>query len=196
MNGAATTMSQLSERQLVERIQAGDEQALLELHARYVHMVYSVAYRVLNDQMAAEEVAQDTFLRLWNKSDTYDPGKGAFGTWLLAIARHLAIDAFRQSQRRPLVGAVFMDDHPDLWDNLLGEHYGGDLRRTLLAVLGDLPGDQRDAIELAYFYGMTHSDISEYLHVPLGTVKTRLRLGMEKLRAAWMEPSVHPALDE
>ena len=196
MDNVAIDMSRLSEHQLLLHIQAGDEQALLELHSRYVNMVYSVAYRVLNDRMAAEEVTQDTFLRLWHKSDTYDANKGAFGTWLLTIARRLAIDVFRKSQRQPLLGAVFVEDNPDLWDNLLGAEYGGDLRRTLLAVMDDLPGNQRDAIHLAYFYGMTHRDIAAYLQVPLGTVKTRLRLGMEKLRAAWMEPAVHPAGDE
>jgi RNA polymerase sigma-70 factor (ECF subfamily) len=186
-----------TESHLLERIQAGDEQALLELYGRYVNVVYSVAYRVLNDQMAAEEVTQDTFLRLWHKSDAYDPAKGAFATWLLTIARRLAIDAFRQGQRRPLLGAVYVEDNPEMWDNLLGVDQSGELRRTLLAVIDDLPDEQRDAIQLAYFYGMTHSDISTYLGVPLGTVKTRLRLGMEKLRLAWMsEPSMHPARDD
>lgn len=189
-------MSQISEVNLIRQVQARDETALIELHRRYVNLVYSVAFRVLNDQMAAEEVTQDTFLRVWNKLDSYDPARGAFVTWLATIARRLAIDVFRQQERKPLLGAVSVDDNPDLWNSMLGDDQS-DLRRTLQAVMDDLPGDQRDALELAYFYGMTHSDIADYLQVPLGTVKTRIRLGMEKLRTAWnMEPSVNPSTDD
>jgi RNA polymerase sigma-70 factor (ECF subfamily) len=189
-------MSQLSESNLIQQVQAGDEAALIELHRRYVNLVYSIAYRVLNDQMAAEEVTQDTFLRVWNKSDSYDPERGAFVTWLATIARRLAIDVFRQQERKPLLGAVSVDESPDIW-NAVSRDDQSDLRRTLQAVLNDLPGDQRDVLELAYFYGMTHSDIASYLQVPLGTVKTRIRLGMEKLRIAWkMEPSVNPSADD
>jgi RNA polymerase sigma-70 factor (ECF subfamily) len=189
-------MSQLSEVNLIEQVRAGNESALIELHRRYVNLVYSVAYRVLNDQMAAEEVTQDTFLRLWNKSDSYDPDRGALVTWLATIARRLAIDVFRQQERRPLLGAMSVEDNPELWSTMLRDD-NSDLRRTLQAIMDDLPGDQRDALELAYFYGMTHSDIADYLQVPLGTVKTRIRLGMEKLRTAWnVEPSVSPGAED
>lgn len=189
-------MSQLSEVILLQQVQTGDETALFELHRRYVNLVYSVAFRVLNDQMAAEEVTQDTFMRVWNKVDSYDPARGAFVTWLATIARRLAIDVFRQQERKPLLGAVSMEDNPDLWNTVLRDDHN-DLRRTLQAVMDDLPSDQRDVLQLTYFYGMTHSDIADYLQVPLGTVKTRIRLGMEKLRIAWnMEPSINPTIDD
>jgi RNA polymerase sigma-70 factor (ECF subfamily) len=170
---------------LLQRIQAGDEEALVALHAQYANLVYSVAYRVLNDQMAAEEVTQDTFMRLWNKSYSFDPEKGRFITWLLTVTRRLAIDQFRQRQRRePRNGMLFIDEDPNLWETILATD-GSDLRRLLLSVLKELPTEQRELIELVYFYGMSHSDISETLQLPLGTVKTRIRLGMQKLRIAW-----------
>ena len=181
---------------LLQRIQAGDEEALLTLHARYVNLVYSVAYQVLDDRMAAEEVAQDTFMRLWEKAATYDPAKGEFITWMLTITRRLAIDSLRKRQRRePRQDMLFIDENPDLWENLLSTETS-ELRRSLLAVLHQLPVEQRDAIGLAYFYGMSHADISAFCKVPLGTVKTRIRQGMQKLRHIWMaEPPVNPNRD-
>lgn len=190
-------MSQSPELALLQRIQIGDEDALLELHTQYANLVYSVAYRVLDDQMAAEEVTQDTFLRLWNKSYTYDPEKGRFTTWLLTVTRRLAIDMLRQRKRRePRAGMLFMDEDPTLWENILSVDGSDDIRRTLMSVLNELPGEQRDLIELVYFYGMSHSDIAETQGLPLGTVKTRIRLGMQKLRQAWStELPINPNVD-
>jgi RNA polymerase sigma-70 factor (ECF subfamily) len=180
--------SEFDELELLRRVSAGDEEALVALHARYVNLVYSVAYRVLNDAMAAEEITQDTFMRLWNKSYTYDPDKGRFITWLLTVTRRLAIDLLRQRKRRtPQAGMVFMDEAPQLWEEVLTTDTGSsELRRTLKSVLGQLPAEQKELIELTYFYGMTHSDIAETTGLPLGTVKTRIRLGMQKLRSAWL----------
>jgi RNA polymerase sigma-70 factor (ECF subfamily) len=179
-------MSQTTEIHLLQQIQEGSEEALLELHSRYANLVYSVAYRVLNDPMSAEEVTQDAFMRLWNKSYTYDPEKGRFTTWLLTVTRRLAIDMFRQRQRRePKSGMLFMDEDPSLWENILTVDGGGELRRTLRSVMNELPVEQRELIELVYFYGMSHNDLAETLDLPLGTVKTRIRLGMQKLRQAW-----------
>lgn len=186
------------ELHLLERIQAGDEDALVALHTRYTNLVYSVAYRVLNEPMAAEEVTQDTFMRLWHKADSYDASKGRFIPWLLTITRRLAIDALRQRQRRePLTGILFMDEDPDVWENILSESGDTELRSTLQAALARLPDEQRRLLELTYFYGMTHSDLAEHLALPLGTVKTRIRLGMQKLREAWLESApVNPAEDD
>jgi RNA polymerase sigma-70 factor (ECF subfamily) len=182
--------------ELLQRIQAGDEEALLTLHARYVNLVFSVAYQVLDDRMAAEEVAQDTFMRLWEKAATFDPEKGEFITWLLTITRRLAIDSLRKRQRRePRQDMVFIDENPDLWENLLSTETS-ELRRSLIGVMRQLPVEQRDAIRLAYFYGMSHADIAAFCSVPLGTVKTRIRQGMHKLRHIWMaEPPVNPNRD-
>ncbi len=187
-------MDQATVEHLLQRVQAKDEDALVALHARYAGLVYSVAHRVLGERMAAEEVTQDTFMRLWAKAHTYDPARGEFIVWLLTIARRLAIDALRQRQRKaPLGDALSIDDRPDLWDNLLSTS-SGELRRTLLAVMDSLPAEQRQAVELAYFYGLSHSAIAAQLGWPLGTVKTRLRQGMQRLRAAWLgETQTHPA---
>jgi RNA polymerase sigma-70 factor (ECF subfamily) len=188
--------SSLPVAELLQRIQAGDEEALLTLHARYINLVYSVAYQVLGDRMAAEEVAQDTFMRLWNKAATFDPDKGEFITWLLTITRRLAIDSLRKRQRRePRQDLLFIDENPDLWENVLSTETS-ELRRNLIGVLHQLPAEQRDAIGLAYFYGMSHADIAAFCKVPLGTVKTRIRQGMQKLRHMWLaEQPVNPNLD-
>jgi RNA polymerase sigma-70 factor (ECF subfamily) len=179
-------MNQTPELNLLRKIQNGDEEALVTLHSRYSNLVYSVAFRVLNDQMAAEEVTQDTFMRIWRKSGSFDPDKGRFVTWLLTVTRRLAIDRLRLWQRRePMRATLFMDENPQLWEQVLAVDGYSDLRGSLVSAIRDLPDAQREAIELAYFYGMSHSDIAEYLHAPLGTVKTRIRQGMQKLRSAW-----------
>jgi RNA polymerase sigma-70 factor (ECF subfamily) len=182
--------------ELLALIQSGDETGLLALHEQYAGLVYSVAYRVLNDQMTAEEVTQDTFMRLWNKAELYDPRKGSFVTWLLTITRRIAIDVLRKQQRDPVVTPAFQDDDSDRWETMLGADENVDLRRTLAAVMQELPNDQRHAIELAYFQGMSHSQIADYLDQPVGTIKTRIRLGMKKLREAWLgEPVSNPNQD-
>jgi RNA polymerase sigma-70 factor (ECF subfamily) len=180
--------------ELLAQLQIGDEDALIALHARYANLVYSVAYRVLSEQMAAEEVTQDTFMRLWHKAETYDPAKGSFVTWLLTITRHLAIDAYRKHQRDP----VFVDgDDSEHWESILGSEDNTELRRTLVAVMQQLPDEQRQAIGLAYFQGMSHGQIADYLGQPVGTIKTRIRLGMQKLREAWLaEPASNPNRDK
>jgi DNA-directed RNA polymerase specialized sigma24 family protein len=110
-------MSQTPVLELLQRIQAGDEDALVALHAQFANLVFSVAQRILNDPMAAEEVTQDTFMRLWDKSHTYDPQKGQFIVWLLTITRRLAIDVLRQRGRQePKQKLIFIDENPQLWE--------------------------------------------------------------------------------
>ncbi|NPV66658.1 MAG: sigma-70 family RNA polymerase sigma factor [Anaerolineae bacterium] len=193
-------MDNLSDIDLLRRLQTGSEAALLALHERYVAAVYAVAYRVLHEQMLAEEVTQDTFLRLWEHGHTYDPARGAFLPWLLTITRRRAIDILRQRQRRePAQLETFsLDEHPYLWEQFGQSDEQGELRHTLFDALAGLPEEQREAIALAYFYGLSHGEIAERLGVPLGTIKTRIRLGMRKLRAAWFgaePPSGNPVDD-
>lgn len=191
-----TDMNLLTDMQLLQRISQRDEDALLKLHERYANLVFSIALRVVNDNQTAEEITQDTFMRIWNRALSYDPQKGKFITWLLTMTRHIAIDAIRSRTRRePRAGMLYMDEDPTLWENILSDG-SNDLRRTLEGVLRNLPADQSELIEMAYFYGLSHSEIAEERNIPLGTVKTRIRLGMQKLRDAWLGAGGNPVKGE
>lgn len=182
-------MSEYSEHELLRDIQAHNEEALIFLHQQYANLVYTVAYRILADSMLAEEVTQDTFMRLWKKADEVDLQKGRLLPWLLMVARCLALDAFRHRKRRePQAGMIFMDENPVLWENALTESGSETLRRNLELALGEVPCEQRELIVLTYYYRLSHQDIADMMSIPLGTVKTRIRSGMEKLRVAWQTP--------
>ncbi len=174
------------DEQLATRLSQGDRSAFLTLYDRYAGRVYGLTLRILRDAMSAEEATQDTFLKLWRKAASYNPAQGAFRTWLLTIARHTALDQIRRESRRPILETP--DDPALMWGPLspAGSESTEEARwRTLRFALRDLPAEQSQAIELAFFYGMSHSEIAEELRLPLGTVKTRIRLGMEKLRKVW-----------
>ena len=175
---------------LLRLIAAGDGEALVALHRRYVHLVYGMAWRILQDVGLAEEVTQDVFLKLWQKSQRYDPERGAFAGWLLSVTRFAAIDRLRLEGRRPRTNEPLADNSDDqaAWDRLLPtDHAAWERGQHLRLLLAQLPSDQRQVIELAYFGGLSHSELAEQLGVPLGTVKGRLRLGLEKLRASWLD---------
>jgi len=172
---------------LLERIQHHDEMALSALYDAHVDAVFSVALHVLGNQQDAEEVTQDVFLRIWHKAEQYDPQRGRFLTWLLTITRRLAIDQVRRKQRVAEVpNPVSLDAHEQLWDQVVAQEEMTDLQRNLLSALQELPGEYREVILLAYFRGMTHVEIAAFLGRPLGTVKTHIRQGMEKLRTVWL----------
>jgi len=176
---------------LLRRIARGDEDALLTLHKRYVNLVYSMAWRVLQDVGRAEEVTQDIFIKLWQKGHQFDPARGRFSSWLLSVTRFAAIDRLRSDGRRPVAAELAAgegDDQPTL-EQLLPptDHASWERGQHLRLLLAQLPPDQRQIIELAYFAGLTHSELAEYLGLPLGTVKSRLRLGLEKLRGLWLD---------
>ncbi|MEM9952451.1 MAG: sigma-70 family RNA polymerase sigma factor [Chloroflexota bacterium] len=181
-------MSETPTHALIRQIQTGSEEALLQLHDEFATPVYSVAYRVLGNAQDAEEVTQDVFLKLWDKAQSFDPERGKFITWLLTIARRTAIDRLRKRQRRDAPdNSVSMDAEPYLWETKLGEEDVSDLQRSLLSVMDELPNDQRNAIYLSYFHGMSHSDIAAHVDKPLGTVKSHIRMGMQKLRSIWIQ---------
>ncbi len=178
----------LDDAVLLQRVADGDENALLLLHTRYVNLVYSMALHILRDPSLAEEVTQDVFLKLWQKGERYDPRRGRFTTWLLSITRFAAIDRLRYEGRHFVPSAELSEQaevNSDEWLPQPDWEQGQQLRMLLWA----LPPEQRELIELAYFGGMTHQDLAEYLHLPLGTVKSRLRLGLQRLRALWLEGS-------
>lgn len=171
---------------LVHAVTQGDRDAFLTLYDRYSTRVYGLAIRILQDPMASEEVTQDTFLRLWTRATTFNPAKGRFLTWLLTITRRLAIDRIRLESRQPKeVGSLDEQD----WDWVPDPNSTTDESRwgTLGFALKDLPSLQRQVIELAFYQGLSQSQIAEHINIPLGTVKTRIRLGMEKLREAILQ---------
>lgn len=171
---------------LLNQIQDNDESALSELYDQYVNAVFSVAYRVLGNEQDAEEVTQDVFMRIWKKAALYDEQKGKFISWLLTMTRRIAIDHLRRKQRASQVeNPVSLDEQEFLYETTLVYDDTSELQRTLISVLQELPGEYRDAIQLAYFKGMTHAEIATYLKRPLGTVKSHIRQGMEKLRLIW-----------
>jgi RNA polymerase sigma-70 factor (ECF subfamily) len=175
-----------SDHDLILRIQKRDADApdaLAELYRRYGGYVYSLTVAILGESAAAQEVTQDSFLKIWAHPEHYRREEGRFAAWLLTIARRSAIDRLRRDKRR-IQTAVSLDrdDAPELHDPGQEEELSW---QDMSHVLDDLPDEQRAVILLAYYRGLTQSEIAAHLHLPLGTVKTRLRIGMEKLRALW-----------
>jgi len=175
----------LDDDELARLVAKSNREAFIALYDRHVGRVYALALRMLGEQMAAEEVTQDTFLKLWTRVDTFSPNKGALLAWLLTITRHTALDRIRLENRRPEFGSPV--DPEDTWQLSPDSHSQTEEARwrSLYFALYDLPVEQREVIELSYYQGMSQSQIAGYLDIPLGTIKTRLRLGMEKLRKIW-----------
>jgi RNA polymerase sigma-70 factor (ECF subfamily) len=186
------------DEELVAQLSRQDVKAFEALYDRYGNIVYSVSLRILGDVQAAEDVVQEVFLRVWRKPDHYDTARGRFLTWLLSVARNRAIDEHRSRGRRlryevgsaPLDGEGFPSgdaDDPALAALLSDE--GAAVREAL----NGLPLEQRRAIGLAYYGGLTQQEIARALGEPLGTVKTRIRLGMQKMRLALA--AIRPGLE-
>ena len=171
---------------MVARVAAHDAGALAELYDRYSRPVYSYLYRVCGDPQTAEELLQEVFFRVWRQATTFDGSRGAFVSWVMSIAHNLAIDEVRRVGRRPRAGTddpervlsqvVDRDPPPDEMAWL------SDLRRQMRTAIDQISPPQRDVIELAYFSGLTQREISQRLGIPMGTVKTRTRLGLLRLR--------------
>lgn len=180
-----------SDADLIGRAAEGDARALEVLYDRYSRSVYGFALRLVGDQQLAEEVLQEAFFRAWRQGADYSPSRGTFITWLLSITHNLAIDELRKRRRRPqkadseepetvLAAMVDTSAGSDVED----EVWLGALRQTVTQALAGLPAPQREAIELAYYQGLTQREIADRLGEPLGTIKTRMRLGLQKLRDA------------
>jgi RNA polymerase sigma-70 factor (ECF subfamily) len=177
-----------SDVDLMRRVSRRDQYALSELYTRYGGPVYSLALRVLQNSTLAEEVTQDIFLKVWNQAEKWDPAKGQLASWLLTIARYTSIDRLRKERRQPTQTLTALDDMPHV---LATRGLVDDPRwqdgRLIRSLLAQLPPEQVQVIELAFYQGFTHSEIAENLKLPLGTVKTRVRLGLQKLRNLWLE---------
>lgn len=176
------------------RIAEGDEGALVELFERHGPSVYGIARRIVGDAQLAEEVLQDSFLRLARESASYRPSPAGVTPWLFRIARNAAIDAVRRRkrERRSVVGAEHLEAVVDAkTSGALDEAALGEFGKQVRAALDELPQGPRRALDLAYYSGLTHTEIAERLEVPLGTAKTWVRTGLISLRerlARFLEP--------
>jgi len=181
--------SGLDDEELMQRLVYRDLWAFRALYDRYGNLVYSAALRVVRDAQVAEDMVQEIFLRIWRKPDSYVAQRGRFVTWLTSVTRNRAVDEIRSRGRRFRYETASPEEQerelpaPDTNDPALSAELA-DQRRLILAALAQIPMEQRQIIELAYFGGLTQQEIAERLSQPLGTVKTRIRLGMQKLRAA------------
>lgn len=182
MNMQTTRSSHaLNEIDLMRRIVHRDQQALRELYQEYGRAVYSLAYRVLQNVVWAEEVTQDTFLKVWDQAERWDSSRGKLKNWLLTIAHYSAIDRLRKERRQPTL------HDEEINEELAGSAGGWQDGSTLHMLVQELPPDQARLIELAFFEGLSHSQIAMRTSLPLGTVKTRLRTGLHRLRDLWNE---------
>lgn len=177
------TVADDADRAALQRISNGELDALDVLYERYKTMAYSIAYRITNDATLAEDVVQDAFLGAWRNAARYVEGRGSVKTWLLSIVHHRAIDAVRR--RRPTTELPDREEAPppalrlpDVWAEVAANLDAAAVR-TALAALTDV---QREALELAYFGGLTQVEIAEQTKTPLGTVKSRMRLGLLAMR--------------
>jgi len=172
-----------SDRDLVERLQRRDAEALAELYDRYGRLVFSLIIRVVRDAGMAEDLVQETFLRVWNRVRAFDSEKGSIGPWLLAVARNRAIDYIRSAGGRERNALEFEEtDHPALYTNMEQGLLQSDQARRVKAAMGKLPDNHRQVIELAYFEGLSQTEKAERLGQPLGTVKTWVRAALKTLR--------------
>lgn len=166
---------------LVARIRSGDEGAMAQLYDRYSAIVYAVALRVLGDTAAAEDVLQDVFLQLWRRPAQFDSSRGQMAAWLSVIARHRAIDQLRKRVPDVDVEDIVVSVTPDLD----GDAERSQAMQKVRGVLAAMPSSQRSALEMAYFEGLTHTEIADRTGEPLGTIKTRIRAGLLLLRKAF-----------
>ena len=171
---------------LLRRTGRGDRDSFEQLYDRYSGVLFSTAYRILNQQEAAEDLLQDVFVQIWEKAPMYDPARGKPLTWVITLTRNRAIDRLRSTQRRQklseeIVREAEISDHRS--DKSSADEVSlSEKSQAVRSAVMQLSPDQRRAIELAFFSGLTQSEIAEKLKEPLGTVKARIRRGMMKLK--------------
>jgi len=167
---------------LIDRIKKREKAAFREIYSRFSQLVFNLVFKVLNDREETEEVVQEVFLQIWNKAGAYDSSRGALSTWIINISRSRSIDRLRKLDKKGY--------SIDLNEEKLNSNYDFSLiienreerKKVIQEALDSLPDDQRTAIEMVYYQGFTHVETAEKLNQPVGTIKTRLRLGVAKLR--------------
>ncbi|MEY2846321.1 MAG: hypothetical protein RL076_1867 [Chloroflexota bacterium] len=171
---------------VITAVAQGDSQALEVLYDRYSAVVYRLAFRMLKNREQSEEIVQEVFWRVWRRSASFERERGRVAQWIFGIAHNLCIDEMRRMRARP--NPMYDNDENPLIPQLVDDHvdvpataWANEQRRVIISALASLPSAQRQAIELAYFNGLSHQEIAEHLDRPLGTIKTRVRLGLQKL---------------
>ena len=161
-------------------IRAHNPDAMAQLYDRYSSVVYAVALRVVSEAAAAEDILQEVFMQLWRNPDSFDAARGSLAPWLAVIARNRAVDALRKRKPQTDLSEVVISVEVDLARDADRNR----ITQKIRAVLQEMPAAQRSALEMAYFEGYSHSEISEKTGEPLGTIKTRIRNGLLQLRKA------------
>lgn len=180
------TMEKASDRsadqELIDRLKKGDKSAFREIYARYSQIVFNLAFRMLRSREEAEEVVQEIFLQVWNRAESYDSGRGAISTWIVNIARSRSIDRLRTlgfREQTTELDEERVNSKSDL-SRIIEDRE--ESKKIIRDALDSLPDNQRQAIEMVYFEGLTHIEAAERLNEPVGTIKTRIRLGVAKLK--------------
>lgn len=189
-NGSRTTIGEVDDRALLLAMQQGDEPAVAALYDRYGGIVYGLAYRITGEGSLAEDVVQEAFVSVWKQCGRFDPARGQVRSWLLTIVHHKAVDAVRRrsgrSERALPEGPeefIATDGRPEQLAEMTMD--AAAVREAVRLI----PEEQRQTVTMAYFEGLTHVEIAERMQVPLGTVKSRLRIGLEKMRE-YLRPRV------
>jgi RNA polymerase sigma-70 factor (ECF subfamily) len=173
-----STSGVAGDESLIGRLRAKDQRAMGDIFDRYATMVYSVALRVLKDPGQAEDVMQEVFLQVWNNPERFAQGRGSLGAWLAVVARNRSIDVLRRRRPTESCDEVVLASGT----NLASEVERSTIMEKIRGVLKNLPHEQQQSVELAFFEGLTHSEIAERTGDPLGTVKTRIRSALASLR--------------
>ena len=173
------------DRRLAERLKARDQLAMGELYDKYGRIAYALIFRVVRDTGIAEDLTQETFLRVWNRVQGFDHERGSLGPWVLTVARNRAIDYLRSVDGRMSKSAVELDtnEHPSLFSDLERDVINSDRAKHLKVAFQKLNEKQRVVIEMAYFEGLSQTEMADRLKQPLGTVKTWVRGALQVLRA-------------
>lgn len=177
-----TEKAQISDTELLHAIAGGDEAALSFLYDRYRLILFGLLMRVLKSREEAEDVLQEVFLQVWRRAADFNEQRGRPFTWLVTVARSRAIDRLRSLAARERVAVASATDSPETFSDAITDAFSSERRGLINKALAQLPDEQKRALMLAYFEGLTQSEIAKRLGAPLGTVKTRMRAGMIKLR--------------
>jgi len=175
-------LAQLTDVQILQAVAGGDEQALGQIYDRYRVILFGLLVRILSSREEAEDVLQDVFLQVWRRAGDFDESRGRPFTWLVTLARSRAIDRLRSRAARERLAAATTQDELEAVSDAASDAFRSEQRALVTNALAQLPDEQKKPLMLAYFDGLTQSEIADKLGAPLGTVKTRMRSGMGKLR--------------